>query len=165
MERRLPDIDLTHDLRALVTLAIDDDGFDDLVRRGLDSARPAGRPTTSATVFSLDGARLVVRAARGWLADHRVRGHEVSLDSFPTIREALETRRARAYTEDDHANGNGDPFDGVLDLPPGHACMVVPLCAADRCFGVLTLDREHSRCFPRRWSTSSRSTRRCWRWR
>jgi transcriptional regulator with GAF, ATPase, and Fis domain len=146
MERRLPDLDLTHDLRALVTLAIDD-GLDDLVRRGLDwLARLA--PYDLATVFALDGSRLVVRAARGRLADHRVRGHEVSLDAFPTIREALETRRARAYTEDDHANGDGDPFDGVLDLPPGHACMVVPLCAADRCFGVLTLDRERCEVFP-----------------
>ncbi len=147
MERRLPDLDLTHDLRALASMASDDDGLDDLMRRGLDwLARLA--PYDLATVFALDGARLVVRAARGRLADERVRGHEVSLDAFPTIREALETRRARAYTEDDHAHGDGDPFDGVLDLPPGHACMVVPLCASDRCFGVLTLDRERCEVFP-----------------
>jgi transcriptional regulator with GAF, ATPase, and Fis domain len=147
MERRLPDLDLTSDLRALATLTNDDDGLDDLVRRGLDwLARLA--PYDLATVFAIDGGRLVVRAARGRLADARVRGHSVSLDAFPTIREALETRRARAYTEDDHAHGDGDPFDGVLDLPPGHACMVVPLCAADRCFGVLTLDRERCEVFP-----------------
>jgi transcriptional regulator with GAF, ATPase, and Fis domain len=147
MDRRLPALDLTGDLRALASLATDDDGLDDLVRRGLEwLARLA--PYDLATVFSLDGSRLVVRAARGRLADDRVRAHEVSLDAFPTIREALETRRARAYTEDDHARGDGDPFDGVLDLPPGHACMVVPLCAADRCFGVLTLDRERCEVFP-----------------
>ena len=148
MERRLPALDLTTDLRALATVAVDDDGLDDLLRRGLDwLARLA--PYDLATVFSLEGARLVVRAARGRLADQRVRGHSVSLDAFPTIREALETRRARAYTEDDHAHGDGDPFDGVLDLPPGHACMVVPLCASDRCFGLLTLDRERCEVFPR----------------
>ncbi len=147
MERSLPALDLTHDLRALATLATDDDGLDDLVRRGLDwLARLA--PYDLATVFSLDGSRLVIRAARGRLADERVRRHEVSLDDFPTIREALETRRARAYTEDDHAHGDGDPFDGVLDLPAGHACMVVPLCAGERCFGVLTLDRERCEVFP-----------------
>ena len=28
-----------------------------------------------------------------------------------------------------HAGEEGDPYDGVLDLPHGHSCMVVPLSA------------------------------------
>src|SRR5690606_38176965 len=82
--------------------------------------------------------------ARGPLADERLANHTLDLKAFPTMREALELRRARAYTEYDHAHGDGDPFDGILDLPDGHSCMVVPLCAGERCFGVLTLDR--TRC-------------------
>ena len=70
------------------------------------------------------------------------------LADFPTVRQALETRRARAFTEEDHAHGEGDPFDGVLDLPPGHSCMVVPLCAGERCYGVLTLDRTECETYP-----------------
>jgi transcriptional regulator with GAF, ATPase, and Fis domain len=119
---------------------------DDLLRRGLDwVARIA--PYDLATVFTFDEGGLVVRAARGRLAS-RVRGHRIELSRFPTLREALETRRARAFTEDDHRHGDGDPFDGVLDLSPGHACMVVPLHAAGRSLGVLTLDRTHCESYP-----------------
>jgi len=138
-------IDLTADLRELVQLAATPDSVEDLLRRGLDwLARIA--PYDLATVFMLDGERLRVRAARGPLAGPAVRGHELALADFPTIREALQTRRARVYREDDHAHGDGDPFDGVLDLPHGHACMVVPLCAGERVLGVMTLDR--ARCEP-----------------
>jgi transcriptional regulator with GAF, ATPase, and Fis domain len=145
--RELPPLDLTRDLKDLARLASHDDGLDDLMRRGLDwLARLA--PYDLATVFALEGPRLVVRAARGRLASERVRRHSLALDHFPTIREALETRRARAFTEDDHAHGDGDPFDGVVDLPDGHACMVVPLCAGERCLGLLTLDRVRCETFP-----------------
>ncbi|MBL9107412.1 MAG: sigma 54-interacting transcriptional regulator [Myxococcales bacterium] len=132
------------DLRSLAQLAAlsRDEALDDLLRRGLDwVARLA--PYDLATVFTLEGSNLVVRAARGRLAG-QVRGHQLDLAAFPSLREALETRRARAFTEDDHRHGDGDPFDGVLDLPPGHSCMVVPLHAAGRSLGVMTLDR--ARC-------------------
>ncbi len=125
----------------------DRDSVADLVRRGLEwVARLA--PYDLATVFELEGGKLVVRAARGPLASDAVRSHSLSLDQFPTIREALETRRARAFTEEDHEHGDGDPFDHVLDLPAGHACMVVPLCAGEACFGVLTLDRKKCEPYP-----------------
>jgi transcriptional regulator with GAF, ATPase, and Fis domain len=139
----LAPMDLTRDLRDLARIATVEDGLDDLLRRGLDwLARLA--PYDLATIFALEGETLVVRMARGALAGPALRGHALSLAQFPTIREALETRRARAFTEQDHAHGDGDPFDGVLDLPHGHACMVVPLVAGERAFGVLSLDR--ARC-------------------
>ncbi len=140
-------MDLTRDLRDLARIAGVDDGLDDLLRRGLDWL---GRlaPYDLATIFALEGDTLVVRMARGSLAGPRLRGHTLALDRFPTIREALETRRARAFTEQDHAHGDGDPFDGVLDLPPGHSCMVVPLVAGERAFGVLALDRTRCESYP-----------------
>ena len=129
---------LAADLRSRVDLA-GDAALDDLLRRGLDWV---GRlaPYDLATIFTVHDQALVVRAARGRLAGE-VRGHSLDLADFPTLREALETRRARAFTEDDHRHGDGDPFDGVLDLQPGHACMVVPLHAAGRSLGIMTLDR------------------------
>ena len=133
------------DLRSLVDLA-GDAALDDLLRRGLDwVARLA--PYDLATIFTLHDQALVVRAARGRLAG-KVREHSLELADFPSLREALETRRARAFTEDDHRHGDGDPFDGVLDLPPGHACMVVPLHAAGRSLGVMTLDRSTCETYP-----------------
>jgi transcriptional regulator with GAF, ATPase, and Fis domain len=137
----LAEIDLTKDLKQLVQPAPGEDGIDDLLRRGLDWMSRVV-PYDLAAIFELRGQELVMRAARGHLADERVRGMRLALSAYPTIREAIETRRARAFTEHDHKHGDGDPFDGVLDLPPGHSCMVVPLCAADSCFGVATLDRS-----------------------
>ena len=157
-----PAVDLTADLKELVHIASTADALDDLLRRGLDwLARLA--PYDLATVFTLEGETLRVRAARGRLAGPRIREHELPLEKFPTIREALETRRARVYTEDDHAHGDGDPFDGVLDLPAGHACMVVPLHAGDRSARGDDARPRPVRAVPaarsRIWS---RSTRRCW---
>lgn len=119
---------------------------EDLLRRGLDwLARLV--PYDLGTVFLLEGDRLIARVARGPLATAQVRHHALDLDALPSLREALETRRARAFTEDDH-RGEGDPFDGVVDLPPGHACMVVPLAAGERVFGVMTLDAKRCETYP-----------------
>ena len=140
-------VDLARDLQELATLVGSEQAVDDVLRRGLDwLARVA--PYDLATVFVLEQGRLVVRAARGPLADDRVRQHALSLEQFPSIREALETRRARTFLEQDHRHGDGDPFDHVLDLPPGHACLVAPLVAGDQTLGVLTLDRTVCEVYP-----------------
>jgi len=140
-------VDLSEDLKDLVDLATHGEGLTGLLRRGLDWLGRVA-PYDLATVFVLHDGKLVARTARGRLADDRVRSHELDLARFPTIREALETRRARAFTEHDHAHGDGDPFDGVLDLPDGHSCMVVPLWAGEKAFGVLTLDRAVCEPYP-----------------
>jgi len=135
------------DARDLVELAATEDSVGDLLRRGLDWLTRVVR-FDLATVFLLKDGRLVAVAARGPLANARVRQHSLQLSEFPSLRQALETRRAKAFTEEDHAEGDGDPFDGVLDLPPGHSCMVVPLCAGERCYGVLSLDRAECETYP-----------------
>src|SRR5215468_7778431 len=140
-------VDLARDLQDLATLVGTEQAVDDVLRRGLDwLARVA--PYDLATVFVLEQGRLVVRAARGPLADDRVRHHALSLEQFPSLREALESRRARTFLEQDHRHGDGDPFDHVLDLPPGHACLVAPLVANDNSLGVLTLDRTVCEVYP-----------------
>jgi transcriptional regulator with GAF, ATPase, and Fis domain len=138
----------TRDLAELARAATDAP-LDELLRRGLEGlARLA--PYELAVVFALDadGQTLSPRASKGPLASEAVRAHRLSLADFPTLQEALETRRARAYTEDDHAHGDGDPFDGVLDLPHGHACMIAPLTAGEDVLGVLTLDRRECIAYP-----------------
>jgi formate hydrogenlyase transcriptional activator len=140
-------LDLARDLDELASLVASEDSVDDLLRRGLDwLARLA--PYDLATLFVLEGDRLVVRAARGSMADDRVRRHALELGKFPSLREALESRRARTFLEEDHRHGDGDPFDHVLDLPPGHACLVAPLHAGGEPLGVLTLDRGVCEVYP-----------------
>lgn len=118
--------------------------LDRLLAQTLDSLATLV-PYDLATVFELDGDRLTVRMARGALVDDRVLRHTLDLGALPSMRRSLETRRPFAPTEDDHAR-EGDAFDGVLDLPSGHSCMVVPLYARDRSLGVLTFDRVE--CVP-----------------
>ena len=143
-----PAVDLTRDLKELASLRR---------ARGRDRRPPAPRarlarargcPTTSRRCSFWKAARSSRGRPGGGSRATSVRRHELALADFPTLREALETRRARAFTEDDHSHGDGDPFDGVLDLPHGHSCMVVPLCAGRRSFGVLTLDRAVCEPYP-----------------
>jgi formate hydrogenlyase transcriptional activator len=140
-------IDLTRDLALLSDLvAASSDPVEELLRRGLDALHRLV-PYDLATAFLLEGSRLVAKVARGRLAGPEVKAHVLRLDDNAPLREALETRRARAFTEHDHAQ-DGDAWDGVLDLPEGHGCMVVPLCAGDRCLGLVTLDREACETYP-----------------
>lgn len=106
-------------------------------------------PYELATIMQLDGQQLRVRLARGAKAGPRVAAHRIDLAEFPSIREVLAAGRARAFVEDDHAAGDGDPFDGVLDLPHGHACMVVPLQVDAESLGVMTLDHSECHAYPR----------------
>jgi formate hydrogenlyase transcriptional activator len=139
LSKDAPALDLVQDLQELARLAPSEGALDDLLRRGLDWLERVASYDL-ATIFVLEGPRLVVQAARGRLAP-QVKGHSLLLERYPTLREAMDTRRARVFREEDHLHGDGDPFDGVLQLPPGHSCLVAPLYAGDETYGVLTLDR------------------------
>jgi DNA-binding NtrC family response regulator len=86
-------VDLTRDLQDLVGLAAREDGVEDLFRRGLDWLQRA--PYDLATIFALEGAKLVARAARG--QDHE---HAKILEA-ERLGEAgvLETSRSAAVRE------------------------------------------------------------------
>lgn len=134
-------IDYTSDLKDLARLAGEPDALESVLGRALDSL--AGIvPYDLAAVLEIEGDDLRVRAARGPLARPEVRRHRIALRRFPTVRRALETRRSIALLEHHHDSDEGDPYDGVLDLPAGHSCMVVPLFNGDRNLGVITLDRS-----------------------
>lgn len=133
--------DAIPDLQAPPRAAADPRSLADVLDRALLALSDL-LPYDLAAILELQGTRLSVRAARGRLATAQVRDHHLDLAAWPTIRRALELRRPIALTHDHHASAEGDPYDGVLDLPEGHACMVVPLFAGDRDLGVITLDRD-----------------------
>ncbi|MGE3671444.1 MAG: sigma 54-interacting transcriptional regulator [Polyangiaceae bacterium] len=133
------------DLRQLAALAVRPEAFQELLEGVLGSLASV-IPYDLAVMYALQGDELVVRAADGPLATAEVRHHSLTLKRFPTIRRALNTRRAIALTEDHHAGDEGDPYDGVLDLPHGHSCMVIPLYSREKSLGLITLDRRE--CVP-----------------
>ncbi len=132
--------DYTRDLRALAELASQPNQLETVLHHALAALRDVV-PYDLAAVLVLEGEELVVEVADGPLADEQVRQHRLQLHDFPTIVRALETRKPIALEEHNHAGDEGDPYDGVLDLKHGHSCMVVPLYAADRSLGIITLDR------------------------
>lgn len=135
-------VDLTSDLRDIATLAAHPTKVDDLLVRALDYLGEV-IPYELAVVLELVDDELRVRCARGPLASEAVRRHAVALSTHPTLRRVLETRRARVMSDHEHAAGeDGDPYDGVLDLPHGHSCMVVPLHAGDRTLGLMSFDNR-----------------------
>jgi formate hydrogenlyase transcriptional activator len=121
----------------------------ELLTRGLEWLSRVA-PYDLAVVFELeDKETLVARAVRGALHDDGVEKHRIKLDDFPSIRMALEEQRCRVFTEEDHAHGDGDPFDGLMDFPHGHSCMVAPLTSGREVFGIITLDRRECSPYPR----------------
>jgi transcriptional regulator with GAF, ATPase, and Fis domain len=91
---------------------------------------------------------LKVRVSRGSLSGPKVDEHKLRLADFPAIRELLRKDEARAFTDEDHRDGDGDAFDGVLDLPYGHSCMVVPLKSRSGALGIMTFDRKSCGRYP-----------------
>jgi len=137
-------LDLSRDLQELAVLAADPASVDDLLSRALETLADI-IPYDLGAVLLLDDDSLIVRCARGPLSNDKVRAHRIKLDQLPLVRRVLHSRQARAVKEHTHEE-EGDPYDGVLDLPAGHACMVVPLYAADRTLGAMTFDRAE--CVP-----------------
>jgi hydrogenase-4 transcriptional activator len=122
---------------------------DELLGQALDALGPL-LPFDLAAILELEGPgggdgkgdALRVRVARGDLASDAVRRHRLELARFPSVARALKSGRAVAFSDVDHAEGDGDPYDGVLDLPHGHHCMVVPLRTPAGTLGALTFDRK-----------------------
>ena len=124
----------------MAALAAGAASLDEVLKRALDALQCVV-PYDLAAILELDRDELRVRTALGRLANDRVRGHRIELGKFPTIQQAIETRRPVALLEHHHSSEEGDPYDNVLDLPHGHSCMVVPLYSGERALGVITFDR------------------------
>ena len=133
--------DLTLDLSNLVAMASQDpQDLKPLLDYGLEWMMRLGSFDLVA-IFLIEDDNLVVKAARGALAQRPVFSHSVSLKQFPSIRESLQSCGPRIFSEDDHSGDEGDLFDGVLDFPHGHACMVIPMCHGGEAQGIVSFDR------------------------
>ena len=136
--------DLAADLRDVAVLAAQPGNLDATLGAALEAVAEVV-PYDLAVVLELDGHRLRVRCARGPLATACVAGHEIDLTRAPQLHAALRSGRPRAFTEHDHdrtRGGEGDPYHGVVELPDGHSCLVVPLTAGGRQLGAMTFDRS-----------------------
>lgn len=136
---------MTSGLWELTALAGQPERVDALLDRALDALADV-IPFELATVLELDDQRktLRVRCARGPLATPAVRQHRLDLAQHPTLQNVLESRRARLMNATHHTHGEGDPFDTIVELAPGHSCMVVPIFSGDKTLGLMTFD--NSRC-------------------
>ncbi|WP_395824746.1 sigma 54-interacting transcriptional regulator [Archangium minus] len=138
---------LTGRLEELTRLAGTPGRLEELLTRALD-ALGSTIPHDLVALLELEAGVLQVRVARGPLADKRVLSHRLPLERHPTLRSVLETRRARVLEEHHHSGDEGDPYDGVLELPHGHSCMVIPVFAGERNLGVITFDSRTCGLYP-----------------
>ena len=131
--------EVTRALSEVARLSTRPSDVDALLRGALDALADA-IPYDLAAVLELVSGHLEVRCARGPLADASVLHHRIAVEPGSTVEKALHTRRARVMEAHEHGAGR-DPYHGVVDLPDGHGCLVVPLVAADEAVGVMTFDR------------------------
>jgi transcriptional regulator with GAF, ATPase, and Fis domain len=134
-------LDLASDLKAIASLTTQPHHL----RRTLGNAlHSLGQviPFDLAVLYRLEGTALVPTATDGPLASDAIRARQLRLDEHPTLARVLDHGRPKALYEEHHASDEGDPYDGVLDLPHGHACMVIPLRTGDTPMGLITLDRK-----------------------
>lgn len=89
---------------------------------------------------------LKVRYARGPLFTKRLKDYEISLLNNPEIRNVLEKGKVKLVDET-HDHNHHDTYEGVIDLPIGHSCMLVPLKVNDETLGLMTLDHRHCGMF------------------
>lgn len=85
--------------------------------------------------------RLVVRKASGPLAHSRFLDFSVSLSSRPDLEEILRSGKAHVFHTDE---AFVDLYSTLVDLPPGHSCLAIPLSVDGEPYGLLTMD--HRRC-------------------
>ncbi len=95
-------------------------------------------PYEVAAFFELEDGMLRVRAARGPSASMAVTRHRIPLDAHPALKRAFDSGGTEVLVTARGGDGEPDPFEGVVDLPPRHPCLIVPVLAGTERIGVLT---------------------------
>jgi transcriptional regulator with GAF, ATPase, and Fis domain len=86
---------------------------------------------------------LKVRYARGPLVSEKINEYRISLSSHPDIEEVLKLGEVK-LVEETYNEGHHDTYEGIIDLPTGHSCMLAPLRINGETLGLMTLD--HRQC-------------------
>jgi transcriptional regulator with GAF, ATPase, and Fis domain len=102
-------------------------------------------PFDLATVLVRDRDAMEVRHATGPMVRPGLVGARIPIKGNGRLQDALRSRRARSFEEDDPGE---DTFHGILDFPDGHSCLVAPLRSGGEAFGLMTLDALVCRQYP-----------------
>ncbi|MFH1195846.1 MAG: sigma 54-interacting transcriptional regulator [bacterium] len=89
---------------------------------------------------------LKVRYARGPLFTENLKEFEIPLGSRPDLAEVLNIGKVK-LVEETHNHDHHDTYEGVVDLPTGHSCMLAPLRVDNDILGLMTLDHSHCDMF------------------
>lgn len=86
---------------------------------------------------------LVVRRAKGALVNSKLKDYKLSLEKHFQLSEIIQKGEVFLF-DDDEDEEHLDTFDGVIEMPSGHSCLVAPLHVEGNNLGLLTLD--HRQC-------------------
>lgn len=86
---------------------------------------------------------LKVRYARGPLVSKNINDFQIKLENRPDLAEVMNIGKVK-LVEETHNEGHHDTYEGVIDLPTGHSCMLAPLRVNGDTLGLMTLD--HRQC-------------------
>ena len=101
-------------------------------------------PFELAVIMSLENDNaLQIRFCSGRLCTGNLVDRVMTIDDHPDIRAALQ-RGEVALIRDTANPDHHDTYEGIVDLPTGHSCMLTPLKAGGEVIGLMTLD--HSQC-------------------
>ncbi|MEW6507705.1 MAG: sigma 54-interacting transcriptional regulator [Bacteroidota bacterium] len=101
-------------------------------------------PYEMAVILSKEtGNNLKVRYARGPLVPEGIINFEIPLKNRPDLEEVMNIGKVKLVEETVDENHH-DTYEGVVDLPPGHSCMLAPLKVDGETLGLMTLD--HRQC-------------------
>jgi sigma-B regulation protein RsbU (phosphoserine phosphatase) len=135
--RRRQMADRMHRLSQLVNASLETDEVLDAVLQGLEGMLTFD----AAALFLLDQDRVLsLRAARGLPALLDAVGQNWSLGETRRLRRLVETRQSHLFGADDKSG----IYHRLLDLPPDHSCLGMPITIRDRLVGVLTLESRQS---------------------
>lgn len=101
-------------------------------------------PYELAVILSREtGNKLKVRHFKGKLSTKKLEDYEINLPERPDLENALSDGNVKLVKEDEH-NHHLDTYEGLIELPAGHSCMLAPLSLGGENIGLMTLD--HSQC-------------------
>ncbi|MDD3148794.1 MAG: sigma 54-interacting transcriptional regulator, partial [Candidatus Riflebacteria bacterium] len=101
-------------------------------------------PYELAVILSLEkGNALQIRFSSGILSNEKLINHVLSVDDRPDIKIALQNGEV-SLIKDTINPDHHDTYEGLVELPTGHSCLLTPLKAGGEVIGMMTLD--HRQC-------------------
>ncbi len=106
-------------------------------------------PFELAVVLSLEKSNMLrVRWAQGPLYTPKLRDFTINLQKRPDLQKVLDIGKVQLFSDEAPDNLlEKDTYEGVIDLPDGHSCMVAPLHVEGKTIGLLTLDHRSCNLF------------------